>query len=227
MRRLVIALMPFLCCACNPQLGELQHRKRVYKSPVEFPQQTEKASNGALWTPSMTGNFLFADQRARQAGDIVTVVVREEADAKRGASTMTKRASEMNTAITGFLGLLAEFKPDLLDKELLGFKAGTDFAGSGQTSRTEKLTATVPATVVKVLPNGNLFVEGTRTILVNREEHRFYISGVVRPADITDDNVVMSSRIAEAEIEFNGRGVISDKQGPGALIRAIDQYSPF
>ncbi len=221
------AALSLVVGACTPNLGEYTHRKRVYKSPVAFPQQTEKAADGGLWTPSRRGNFLFADQRARQAGDLVTVLVREEADAKRGASTTTKRASEMNTAITGFLSLLSEFKPDLLGKELLGFKAGTDFAGSGQTSRTEKLTATVPATVMKVLPNGNLFVEGTRTILVNREEHRFYISGVVRPADITDDNVVASNRLAEAEIEFNGRGVISDKQGPGALIRAIDQYSPF
>ncbi len=223
--RLVFAIA--LLAGCNPELGEYVHRKRTYEPPVAFPQATEKAEPGSLWTPSKRGNFLFTDQRARQAGDVVTVVVREEADARRAATTKTGRESKMNTAISGLFAVLKELKPDLLDTDLFGFSAGTDFNGQGTTTRTERLTATVPATVMKVLPNGNLFIEGTRTILVNREEHRFYISGVVRPADITDENLVMSNRIAEAEIEFNGRGVISDKQGPGAIIRAMDQYSPF
>ncbi|MFT7625011.1 MAG: flagellar L-ring protein precursor FlgH [Myxococcota bacterium] len=224
---LVTTLGMIAISGCNPQLGEYSHRKRIYEPPVAFPQATEQASTGSIWTPSMRGNYLFTDQRARSAGDIVTVVVREEADARRGATTKTGRESKMSLALTGLFSVLKELKPDLLGAEMLGFESGNEFNGQGSTTRTERLHATVPATVMKVLPNGNLFVEGTRTILVNREEHRFYISGVVRPADISDENMVESERIAEAEIEFNGRGVISDKQGPGALIRAMDQYSPF
>jgi len=77
------------------------------------------------------------------------------------------------------------------------------------------------------LSNGNLFIEGHRVVLVNDEEHHFYISGVIRPVDIQSDNSVESGVIADAEIEFTGRGVITDKQSPGWLNRTMDYVSPF
>ena len=89
------------------------------------------------------------------------------------------------------------------------------------------LTATVPAIVRKVLPNGNLFIEGHRVVLVNSEEQHFYISGVVRPIDIAQDNSVRSSYVADAEIEFTGRGVLSDNQKPGFFTRLWNFISPF
>jgi len=98
---------------------------------------------------------------------------------------------------------------------------------SGDTARSESLTATVTAVVTKVFSNGNLFVEGHRVILVNEEEHHFYISGVVRPIDIDQDNSVQSYMVAEAQIEFVGRGVLSDNQKPGWLSRALGWMWPF
>jgi flagellar L-ring protein FlgH len=77
------------------------------------------------------------------------------------------------------------------------------------------------------LPNGNLFVEGHRVVLVNNEEHHFYISGVVRPIDIDQENSVKSSMIADAEIEFTGRGVLSDNQQQGWLSRYFGWMWPF
>jgi len=212
---------------CAPQLGEVAPRERKYRSVVQFPQTTEKAQPGSVWTPTRNGNFLFADQRAMRQGDIVTVKVEESADAKRGASTTLDRDSKMSNAISGFLGLIKYLKPDLAGADLLGAKSDTDFKGLGETTRSEKLNAKVPATVKRVLPNGNLYIEGYRTILVNNEAHHFYISGVIRSVDISDDNSVSSSRIAEAEIEFSGRGDISDKQRPGVIQRYVDKYNPF
>ncbi len=81
--------------------------------------------------------------------------------------------------------------------------------------------------VRQVLPNGNLFVEGNRVILVNNEEHHFYVSGVARPIDIDETNAVSSSRLADAEIEFTGRGVLSDQQRPGAMQRVFGRVWPF
>lgn len=213
--------------ACAPQLGEFQHRQRTYKAPVKFPQAEQKPAPGSLWTDTLQGNYLFADQRAMRVGDIVTVVVRESADARRGASTTLDRKSAMSNTLTDFLGLLKRLSPTSVGTELLGGKSISDFSGMGETTRSEKLSATVPATVKKVLPNGNLYIEGHRTIMVNNEEHHFYISGVVRPVDISDDNSVSSSRIAEAEIEFGGRGDITDKQRPGIITRTVDKYNPF
>ncbi|MFT3709073.1 MAG: flagellar basal body L-ring protein FlgH [Archangium sp.] len=105
-------------------------------------------------------------------------------------------------------------------------KLGNEFQGDGRTARTEKLTATVPAVVKKVLPNGNLFIEGHRVVLVNNEEQHFYISGVVRPIDIAQDNSVRSSYVADAEIEFTGRGVLTDAQRPGFFTRLWNLIAP-
>ena len=80
---------------------------------------------------------------------------------------------------------------------------------------------------MKVLPNGNLFVEGHRAILVNSEEHHFYISGVVRPIDIDQQNSVKSSVVADAQIEFTGRGDLSDNQKQGWLSRYLGWIWPF
>ena len=80
---------------------------------------------------------------------------------------------------------------------------------------------------MKVLPNGNLFIEGHRVVLVNHEEHHFYLSGVVRPVDIETDNSVTSALIADAEIEFTGRGAISEKQEAPWLQRGLDFVRPL
>jgi flagellar L-ring protein FlgH len=85
----------------------------------------------------------------------------------------------------------------------------------------------VPALVRKVLPNGNLFVEGHRVVLVNNEEQHFYISGVVRPIDIDQENSVKSSMIADAEIEFVGSGDLTDNQKQGWLSRYFGWIWPW
>ena len=224
-RALVVALLAV--AGCTPEMGEYVPRHRDYQPSVTFPEESERPLDGGLWTPTRGGNFLFADQRAMRTGDIVTVLVQETADARRGASTNLDRQSQMSNAITDFLAVFKLLKPGMSGAELLGGKSTSEFKGQGETTRTENLSAKVQATVKRVLPNGYLFIEGHRVILVNREEHHFYISGVIRREDIADDNSVASSRIAEAEIEFTGRGVISDKQGPGVLQRAMDQYGPF
>jgi flagellar L-ring protein FlgH len=101
------------------------------------------------------------------------------------------------------------------------------FNANGQTGRTERLTATVPSVVRKVLPNGNLFVEGHRTVLVNSEEQHFYISGVIRPIDIDQDDSVKSSALADAEIEFTGQGVLSENQQQSSAAKFFSHLWPF
>ena len=93
--------------------------------------------------------------------------------------------------------------------------------------RTERLVATVPAVVKKVLPNGNLFIEGHRVVLVNSEEQHFYVSGVIRPIDIDGDNSVKSSLVADAEIEFTGRGVMTENQQKGWMQKYLGWIWPF
>jgi flagellar L-ring protein precursor FlgH len=136
----------------------------------------------------------------------------------------------MNADITAFLGLMAKLQSadeDINPEALLDAGSKINFDAEAGTGRSERLTATVPVMVKKVLPNGNLFVEGHRVILVNNEEHHFYVSGVARPYDIDESNSVPSSRLADAEIEFTGRGVLSEGQKPGPVARFFGWIWPF
>lgn len=221
--------LAFVLAACGSvsHIGDYKPKQRKYQSSVDLTTLTSDSANGSLFSRTHQGNFLFTDQRAMRGGDILTINVVEDANAKRGARTELGRDAEVGLAITSFLGLIKLLGDDIMDPELLRGAQKSDFLGRGETSRTDHVRATVPAMVKQVLPNGNLFIEGHRVILVNDEEHHFYVSGVIRPVDILDDNSVDSSRIADAEIEFTGRGVISEKQNPGWLQRALDVITPF
>ena len=220
-----IALALVMVAACGvSHIGKYTPKRRQYKSPVSFDSKKQKAGNGSLFNPNSSAAYLFADQRARRSGDIVTVVVREEADAQRRAETDLTRSAGNSLALDAFFNLI---KAAGLPSTLVNGSAKSDFRGRGKTSRSEKLEATVPAIVREVLPNGNLFIEGHRVVLVNDEEHHFYVSGVIRPIDIEGDNSVLSSLIADAEVEFTGRGVMSEKLRPGWLQRGLDFLSPF
>ena len=81
--------------------------------------------------------------------------------------------------------------------------------------------------VSKEMPNGDLFLEGTKVVLINNEEYHLYVSGLVRPTDISPDNSVQSTRIADAQIEFTGRGDLADQQRKGWMIRLLDTMNPF
>jgi flagellar L-ring protein precursor FlgH len=169
--------------------------------------------------------MLYTDARALRENDLVVVKVEEVADARRSADTDVVHDSNTKATI-GFLTASAAAPATGTNVELGG---GLDkrFKGQGSTARTERLTATVPALVRKVLPNGNLFIEGHRVVLVNAEEQHFYISGVVRPIDIDQENSVKSSMIADAEIEFTGNGILSDNQRQGWAARWMEKLWPF
>jgi flagellar L-ring protein precursor FlgH len=123
----------------------------------------------------------------------------------------------------GELGLPADFDNEAMFKASLT----NSFDGSGQTSRNETMSASITARVIEVAPNGNLFIRGARKVRVNNETQYITLTGLVRPADISPDNTVLSSYIAEASIEYTGSGPVSDKQRPGWLMRAVDFVWPF
>lgn len=212
---------------CNPELGEVAHRNRLYDPGIQYPSQIEKARPGSVWTPSARGVALMQDTRARQLGDTVVILVQENSQASGGAGTDLSRDSSMSLSMGDLGAVLKYLQPALSGAELAGGKSASDFTGKGTTERSGKLTARISATVKRMLPNGYLFVEGETSYLVNRELQILYVSGVIRPTDVRNDNTIESSRLADAEISFNGVGVISDKQGPGFLQRGLDIVNPL
>ena len=145
-------------------------------------------------------------------------------------NSQTTNQAESTANLNRFLGLMAKLNREYKDFDganALSLTNESTFAGQGRTSRSDRLQATVPAMVRQVLPNGNLFVEGHRVVLVNREEHHFYISGVIRPEDIDGTGQVRSSRMADAQIEFTGRGDMTAGATKGWFTRMLDYIWPF
>ena len=227
---LLAALLSLLTVggACGPaHVASYTPKKRDYQ-PAEAAEATaDNSSPGSLWNEGRPASMLFTDARALRVNDLVVIKVEEVADARRSANTDVGRSSESSAEISAFLGLLSKLKSAGVDPVKLGGNSNSSFQGKGNTGRTEYLAATVPAVVRKVLPNGNLFVEGHRVILVNAEEQHFYISGVVRPIDIDQENSVKSAMVADAEIEFVGRGVLTDNQKQGWFSGMLGKLWPF
>jgi len=160
---------------------------------------------------------MFTDQKARQVGDLLTIIVVERASASKEANTQTSRSSNRNGSLGGFVGINTRGLG-----EGIRLNSGSTFAGSGSTSRSETLNATVPVTVTEVLPNGNLKVEGQRQVTVNDEKQILNVKGVVRPHDIAPNNTIFSTNLANAEITYKGDGIVSRQQKPGLISRILD-----
>ena len=225
---LVAALALVLAAGCGPShIDKYVPKHRDYEPSPSAARGDEAPSPGSLWRDSHSPAMLYTDARALRENDLVVVRVEEIADAKRSSDTDMTHSSTFN-ATAGFLQGIAALNAATPQPQY-ALQGGFDkrFQGLGSTARTERLTATVPALVRKVLPNGNLFIEGHRVILVNSEEHHFYISGVVRPIDIDQENSVKSSMVADAEIEFTGRGILTDNQRQGWLSRYFGWIWPF
>ena len=225
-RMTVAAAAVALFAGCGPaHVGEYTPKHREYKLPSESKNEDQPLSPGSLWRDNRPASLLFTDARALRANDLVVIKIEEVADARRSANTDLNRESSSDAKIEAFLGLIDKLNKS--NKLSITGSSTSAFKGEGKTDRSEYLTATVPAQVSKVLANGNLFVEGHRVILVNAEEQHFYISGVVRPIDIDQDNSVKSSMVADAQIEFVGRGVLTDNQKQGWLSRFLGWIWPF
>jgi len=223
----LIAVLVLLAGCANPagriDLSEVEPVAQVMQEPP--PPQTA----GSLWTESRGG--MFVDHKGRTVGDIVTVVIVENASASKEATTETDRSSSMSAGITNVLGLEkyigAIGNSAINPTALVNASTSNDFSGGGKTARKENLVATLTTQIIEVLPNGNLRIEGNKTVTVNNEMQIVKLSGIVRPADVSPGNLGDSKNILNARIAYVGEGVISDKQQQGWLVRALDQVWPF
>ncbi len=199
-----------------------------------IPQQAaprETAPEGTIYGGNQKRFDLYSDNRARSIGDILLVKIVETSSGKKKAETTTERSSTVKGGVSSLFG----FEKWLGDKNSnftpsnssLNATLTNDYEGTGETTRNSSVTATLSARVTDVTMDGNLLIRGYREVRVNNETQFIILSGLVRPADISPDNSVLSSLIADARIEYSGKGVISDKQQPGWLSRGLDVIWPF
>lgn len=230
MLRGVVLLAWPLMVGCGPNhIGPFTPRKRNYKAG-DYAQvdPKNKPSVGSLFSDGMGG--YLDDTRAGRVGDIVVVRLMEDADASGEASTGLKKDNNMKLGLEAVLGLvpaITKAHPDIDPSQLLSILTESDFKGQGDTKRRGQLKAHIAVRVAQELPNGDLFIEGTKVLLINNEEYHLYVSGLVRPSDIGPDNSVASNRVADAQIEFTGRGDIADQQRKGIITRIMDEVNPI
>lgn len=180
-------------------------------------------TDGSLWRASQSKAYLFQDPKAGQIGDIVQVNVIENATGSKNAVTKTLKTSTATGSTGATLGLPGNTTSNL---GVTGSYAD-NFDGEGSTTRNQALTAVVPAQVTDVLPNGNLVLFGRREVVINSEKTLISLTGVIRPGDIGPQNMILSTAMSDAKIEYTGRGVISDKNQPGWLVRLMNWFWPF
>ncbi len=194
----------------------------------------------SLYRDGDPGAMLFADHRARGVNDIVTILVVEQSSSSRTATTKTTKDSNRSASVNDFPTLFdpvtRRFIRRFTDKELsdharesfsLDIAGQYSHEGAGNIDRTDRVSGQIAARVAKVLDNGNLLIEGRRAVVVNNETQVMTISGVVRPQDVTASNTVLSTQIADAEVQMEGRGVLADAQRPGILFRLWDWLKLF
>ncbi|BCG48900.1 Flagellar L-ring protein FlgH [Citrifermentans bremense] len=217
-----LGLPLLLLAACAHQTAEVQ--TPTFDEQIPAPQLSY--ASGSLWQATSTG--LAEDMKARRRGDIITVLISENASASKKASTGTSRGSSISGGIPKLLGLETTGIRNWADlAQLLSASYGSKFDGSGSTSREETLQATLSAKVIDVIPNGNLLIEGRRNVRVNNEDQIIVLTGTVRGRDVSADNTVSSALVADAKIAYSGKGIISDRQKPGWLLNVLDKVWPF
>ena len=192
-------------------------------------QPLASPTDGSLWQAGGEMGSLFVDYKARSLGDIVTVEIVEDAQASNDAGTNTGKTSDMSAQIKSFLGRENKYgETDILNP--FGKVAGVlenSFTGSGKTERSGKIKAEVTARVTEVMPNGNLRIEGVRVITINSERQFIVLAGIIRARDISSDNKIASTRIANASIVYSGTGVVDEQQRQGWLSRVINSVWPL
>ncbi|MCR4941394.1 MAG: flagellar basal body L-ring protein FlgH, partial [Campylobacter sp.] len=208
---LIYSIVAILYTGCTSSVDpQIDMKAPVYVD--ELP--SKRMGNGTNYQGSLYGrgeNPLFSDRKAMNVNDIVTVIISETASQSSSGSKSTNKDS--TTALTG--GVITGGGPGLstVAKKLnkyanIGFSAGgaNNFTGGATVSRNEQFTTTISARIIKILNNGNYFIEGSREILINGEKQIMQISGVIRPYDISQNNQIDSKYIADAKILYKTEG---------------------
>lgn len=179
-------------------------------------------SNGAIYQASHV-RPLFEDRRARFVGDTISINIVEKTQAAKKSNTGVERSQDLEVSVPTL------FKVPGKSFQGLNIEANHDskFSGKGESAANNTFTGTITCTVIEVLPNGNLLVSGEKLVAINQGEEFIRFSGVVNPAHITAANIVTSTQVADARIEYKANGAIDSAQVMGWLARFFLTFLPF
>ncbi len=219
---LLLCLLPvLLLTACaTPKRGDPEYAPAMPRYERTPPQDT-----GSIYQQG-TAMLLSEDLKARRVGDMIIVTLAEQTDAQTKAATGTSKttsASITNATLAG-VPITSNGKP-LFDASLESDHA---FDGAGESKQSNSLSGSVTVTVVEVLANGNLIVQGEKWININQGEEYIRLRGIVRPIDISAQNTIASTRVANAQIQYSGDSTLNDSNNMGWLAKLFNSpWMPF
>jgi len=237
----VLVSLPALTCACSsireaahgPTMGPMAYpaplvgqTQPVLQSAREPEPQPHTANS--LWR--VGARAFFSDERASRVGDIVTVLVSISDSAKTQNDSNTGLTSGNAIGVPNLFGLessIGKTFPGADPTKLITTNTSATSHGTGGVNRTEQINLTMAAVVTQVLPNGNMVIQGDQQVKTNNEVRQLTVAGIVRPEDISSTNTIQSSQIAEARINYGGRGDVSAVQKTPFGTSLIQRFWPF
>lgn len=212
-----------LCASCS--LGPPAKPNTAEFAPILAPTQAQAAPlNGSLYTETNSLN-LFSDRKARRVGDIITIELKENTVSQKKANLGASKSANHTTKNPTLLGAPLSLGGLNLGTEL---NSSNDFKGKGDAAQSNNLQGNITVTVTEILPNGTLLVKGEKWITINRGDEYIRISGMIRPDDVSADNTVISTRVANARISYSGTGALADANQGGWLSQFFNSgFWPF
>ncbi len=229
---LIIAIFLVLISGCA---SEQLARDPEYAAVRPAAMKPQEYSNGSIYQAGYDIR-LYEDPRARRVGDILTILLIEQTDASKSATTSLEKDTTNSITNPTILGSTPNFNtPGVLPLDSnrnnnLGTSLGSahDFEGEGKSAQSNSLSGSLSVTVVEVLPNGNLVVRGEKILSLNQGDEYVRVSGIVRTQDVTSTNTVLSTQIADAHISYGGSGMVADSNKLGWLARFfVSAIMPF
>lgn len=194
-------------------------------APAMPMQAQAPAEYNAIYQPE-TSLLLFEDIKARRIGDMITVTLQEQTDAAKSADTGTNKSTSTEISDPIILGDNVTWDGKPIFRNSL--QSEHEFDGAGESSQSNSLTGSITVSVVEVLANGNLVVQGEKWININQGEEYIRLRGIVRPSDISTGNTIASTRVANAQIQYSGDGVLNETNSMGWLARFFNSpWMPF
>jgi flagellar L-ring protein precursor FlgH len=217
-------LICLVLTACDTYVEEQRsvEFEPIYLGPVE--QETTQSDFGGIYKKDK-GNLFAMEARAHRVGDILTVSFTESFQATKSQNAATSRTSENSVTLPTVMGSIL---PNSLGNSAeLGSSGESTFSGSGSTNQSNSLTGLISVHVVRVYLNGNLEILGQKKLTLNNGDEYIRVSGIVRPSDISSDNVVQSDRIANADINYVGAGDTARTGKKGWYTKMLDTINPI
>ena len=198
--------------------------------PIVYTDPKEGESTGSLYN-EQRGMSLFADTRARSVGDIISIVLTESTQASKNAGTAVGRESSLFVAPPTLFG---RSNPDFAVNDITNLTleqniaTNSEFTGNGSSNQSNSLSGSIAVQVARVLPNGNLIVQGEKWLALNKGEEFIQLRGIIRPEDISSTNTIPSTLVADARISYGGTGIIDRVNSPGWFSKFFNSsLNPF